>query len=159
MLKHQKGNCFDFSTLLCSMLIGAGYDAYCVNGYGSQDLCHMDLMRDVCPLTVKHKEVPGVRAALGIPQDALFLTRCASAPPGPSQPLPAHPGQPPRSSFQPRWVCPWHLEHTAPFSKPLSPLPLSKLTFSYCSARGQLCDCCRVSVLPQSPPGLPVTRD
>ncbi|EFB22235.1 hypothetical protein PANDA_000044, partial [Ailuropoda melanoleuca] len=57
VLKHQKGNCFDFSTLLCSMLIGAGYDAYCVNGYGSQDLCHMDLMRDVCPLTVKHKEV------------------------------------------------------------------------------------------------------
>uniref|UniRef100_A0A452V8J6 Dynein regulatory complex subunit 7 n=1 Tax=Ursus maritimus TaxID=29073 RepID=A0A452V8J6_URSMA len=57
VLKHQKGNCFDFSTLLCSMLIGAGYDAYCVNGYGSQDLCHMDLTRDVCPLTMKHKEV------------------------------------------------------------------------------------------------------
>ncbi|XP_045662820.1 dynein regulatory complex subunit 7 [Ursus americanus] len=57
VLKHQKGNCFDFSTLLCSMLIGAGYDAYCVNGYGSQDLCHMDLTRDVCPLTMKRKEV------------------------------------------------------------------------------------------------------
>ncbi|XP_031536503.2 dynein regulatory complex subunit 7 [Vicugna pacos] len=56
VLKHQKGNCFDFSTLLCSMLIGAGYDAYCVNGYGSQDLCHMDLTREVCPLTVKPKE-------------------------------------------------------------------------------------------------------
>ncbi|XP_044116344.1 dynein regulatory complex subunit 7 isoform X1 [Neovison vison] len=57
VLKHQKGNCFDFSTLLCSMLVGAGYDAYCVNGYGSQDLCQMDLTRDVCPLTMKHKEV------------------------------------------------------------------------------------------------------
>ncbi|XP_035137743.1 dynein regulatory complex subunit 7 isoform X1 [Callithrix jacchus] len=56
VLKYQKGNCFDFSTLLCSMLIGSGYDAYCVNGYGSQDLCHMDLTRDVCPLTVKPKE-------------------------------------------------------------------------------------------------------
>ncbi|XP_003792627.1 dynein regulatory complex subunit 7 isoform X1 [Otolemur garnettii] len=56
VLKYQKGNCFDFSTLLCSLLIGSGYDAYCVNGYGSQDLCHMDLTREVCPLTVKPKE-------------------------------------------------------------------------------------------------------
>ncbi|XP_068849314.1 dynein regulatory complex subunit 7 [Capricornis sumatraensis] len=56
VLKYQKGNCFDFSTLLCSMLIGAGYDAYCVNGYGSRDLCHMDLTREVCPLTMKPKE-------------------------------------------------------------------------------------------------------
>ncbi|XP_045298851.1 dynein regulatory complex subunit 7 isoform X1 [Leopardus geoffroyi] len=57
VLKYQEGNCFDFSTLLCSMLLGAGYDAYCVNGYGSQDMCQMDLTRDVCPLTVKHQEV------------------------------------------------------------------------------------------------------
>ncbi|XP_008833102.1 dynein regulatory complex subunit 7 isoform X1 [Nannospalax galili] len=57
VLKRQKGNCFDFSTLLCSMLIGSGYDAYCVNGYGSLDLCLMDLTREVCPLTVKAKEV------------------------------------------------------------------------------------------------------
>ncbi|XP_070254043.1 dynein regulatory complex subunit 7 isoform X1 [Myotis yumanensis] len=55
VLKYQRGNCFDFSTLLCSMLIGAGYDAYCVNGYGSQDLCFMDLTREVCPLTMKSK--------------------------------------------------------------------------------------------------------
>ncbi|KAM5207902.1 dynein regulatory complex subunit 7 isoform 2-T7 [Hipposideros larvatus] len=57
VIKYQKGNCFDFSTLLCSMLIGSGYDAYCVNGYGSQDLCHMDLTREVCPLTVKPKKI------------------------------------------------------------------------------------------------------
>ncbi|XP_050628848.1 dynein regulatory complex subunit 7 [Macaca thibetana thibetana] len=56
VLNYQKGNCFDFSTMLCSMLIGSGYDAYCVNGYGSLDLCHMDLTREVCPLTVKPKE-------------------------------------------------------------------------------------------------------
>ncbi|XP_066874616.1 dynein regulatory complex subunit 7 isoform X3 [Kogia breviceps] len=54
---YQEGNCFDFSTLLCSMLIGTGYDAYCVYGYGSRDLCHMDLTREVCPLTMKPKEV------------------------------------------------------------------------------------------------------
>ncbi|XP_055001900.1 dynein regulatory complex subunit 7 [Sorex araneus] len=57
VLKDQKGNCFDFSVLLCSLLIGAGYDAYCVNGYGSRNLCSMDLTREVCPLTVKPEEV------------------------------------------------------------------------------------------------------
>lgn len=57
VLKYQRGNCFDFSTLLCSMLIGAGYDAYCINGYGSQDLCLVDLTREVCPLTAKPKKV------------------------------------------------------------------------------------------------------
>ncbi|XP_007946245.1 dynein regulatory complex subunit 7 [Orycteropus afer afer] len=57
VLRYQKGNCFDFSTLLCSMLIGSGYDAYCVNGYASQDLCLMDLTREVCPLTMKAKKV------------------------------------------------------------------------------------------------------
>ncbi|XP_012599411.3 dynein regulatory complex subunit 7 [Microcebus murinus] len=57
VLRYQKGNCFDFSTLLCSLLIGSGYDAYCVNGYGSRDLCHMDLTREVCPLTVKPKQL------------------------------------------------------------------------------------------------------
>lgn len=63
MLKCQKGNCFDSSTLLCSMLIGSGYDAYCVNGYGSLDLCLMDLTREVCPLTVKPKEVCLIHAS------------------------------------------------------------------------------------------------
>ncbi|XP_058135927.1 dynein regulatory complex subunit 7 isoform X2 [Dasypus novemcinctus] len=73
---YQKGNCFDFSTLLCSMLIGAGYDAYCVSGYGSRDLCSMDLTREVCPLTVKPKEtveeeekVPPKKYAIKPPKD------------------------------------------------------------------------------------------
>ncbi|XP_004690301.1 PREDICTED: dynein regulatory complex subunit 7 [Condylura cristata] len=57
VLKYQKGNCFDFSTLLCSMLLGSGYDAYCVNGYGSKDLCHMDLTREVCPLITTQEEM------------------------------------------------------------------------------------------------------
>lgn len=77
MLKHQKGNCFDFSTLLCSMLVGAGYDAYCVNGYGSQDLCQMDLTRDVCPLTMKHKEVCLAPARRALPN---AVRPCVSQP-------------------------------------------------------------------------------
>ncbi|KAJ3595832.1 hypothetical protein NHX12_002246 [Muraenolepis orangiensis] len=33
VLERQRGTCFDSSTLLCSLLLGAGYDAYCVSGY------------------------------------------------------------------------------------------------------------------------------
>lgn len=78
MLKYQKGNCFDFSTLLCSMLIGSGYDAYCINGYGSKDLCLMDLTREVCPLTKKPREVG--RA----PDVAPLKQRVPAPPPAPA---------------------------------------------------------------------------
>ncbi|XP_068549760.1 dynein regulatory complex subunit 7 isoform X1 [Anas acuta] len=58
ILKYQRGNCFDFSVLLCSMLIGAGYDAYCVNGYATEDICSLDETLEVCPLLRKPQEVP-----------------------------------------------------------------------------------------------------
>ncbi|XP_047924904.2 dynein regulatory complex subunit 7 isoform X3 [Anser cygnoides] len=58
ILKYQRGNCFDFSVLLCSMLIGAGYDAYCVNGYATHDICSLDETLEVCPLLRKPQEVP-----------------------------------------------------------------------------------------------------
>ncbi|NWX91655.1 DRC7 protein, partial [Nothoprocta pentlandii] len=58
ILKYQRGNCFDFSVLLCSMLIGAGYDAYCVNGYATHNICTMDETLQVCPLLRKPPEVP-----------------------------------------------------------------------------------------------------
>ncbi|XP_069773299.1 dynein regulatory complex subunit 7 isoform X2 [Narcine bancroftii] len=50
VLKRQKGNCFDFSTLLCSLLIGVGYDAYCVSGYAVKEICLMDETKEICPL-------------------------------------------------------------------------------------------------------------
>ncbi|NXQ95038.1 DRC7 protein, partial [Sagittarius serpentarius] len=58
ILKYQKGNCFDFSVLLCSMLIGAGYDAYCVHGYATRDICTLDKTLELCPLLRKPQEVP-----------------------------------------------------------------------------------------------------
>ena len=33
VLKWHTGDCFDMATLLCSLLIGSGYDAYVVHGY------------------------------------------------------------------------------------------------------------------------------
>ncbi|NXE11065.1 DRC7 protein, partial [Lophotis ruficrista] len=58
ILKYQRGNCFDFSVLLCSMLIGAGYDAYCVHGYATREICTLDETLEVCPLLKKPQEVP-----------------------------------------------------------------------------------------------------
>ncbi|NWS67428.1 DRC7 protein, partial [Crotophaga sulcirostris] len=59
ILKYQRGNCFDFSVLLCSMLIGAGYDAYCVHGYATREMCSLDETLELCPLLRKPpQEVP-----------------------------------------------------------------------------------------------------
>uniref|UniRef100_UPI00398E8984 dynein regulatory complex subunit 7 isoform X2 n=1 Tax=Pristiophorus japonicus TaxID=55135 RepID=UPI00398E8984 len=67
ILKRQKGNCFDFSTLLCSLLIGTGYNAYCVSGYAVKEMCLVDETRDICPLlkgndkSKKEKVQPAVK--------------------------------------------------------------------------------------------------
>ncbi|NXL38037.1 DRC7 protein, partial [Glaucidium brasilianum] len=58
ILKYQRGNCFDFSVLLCSMLIGAGYDAYCVHGYATREMCTLDTTQELCPLLREPQEVP-----------------------------------------------------------------------------------------------------
>ncbi|XP_078419512.1 dynein regulatory complex subunit 7 [Cetorhinus maximus] len=67
VLKCQKGNCFDFSNLLCSLLIGTGYDAYCVSGYAIKEICLVDETREICPLVKesdqdkKEQEKPPVK--------------------------------------------------------------------------------------------------
>ena len=38
------------STLLVSLLLAAGYDAYVVSGYAGQTTCNADLSFDECPL-------------------------------------------------------------------------------------------------------------
>ncbi|NXS51480.1 DRC7 protein, partial [Brachypteracias leptosomus] len=55
-LRHQRGTCFDFSVLLCSLLLGAGYDAYCVHGYGTHQLCSLDQTLELCPLLRRPQE-------------------------------------------------------------------------------------------------------
>ncbi len=56
VLKEQRGNCFDFATLLTILLIGAGYDAYVVSGYATREACNMDQSRANCPLLRKSEE-------------------------------------------------------------------------------------------------------
>ena len=45
------------SIVLCSLLIGAGYDAYCVCGYATREITLMDQTRDICPLLKQEDKV------------------------------------------------------------------------------------------------------
>lgn len=59
VLRQQKGNSFDHSVLLCSLLLGVGYDAYCVCGYATREVCMMDQTRNICPLLEDKVKVYG----------------------------------------------------------------------------------------------------
>ncbi|KAG1938214.1 dynein regulatory complex subunit [Pimephales promelas] len=50
VLQTRRGTCFDFSSVLCSLLLGAGYNAYCVSGYATKEMCLLDQSREECPL-------------------------------------------------------------------------------------------------------------
>eukprot|EP00041_Stephanoeca_diplocostata_P038063 m.1474013 g.1474013 ORF g.1474013 m.1474013 type:complete len:974 (+) comp25152_c1_seq33:182-3103(+) len=56
-LWRKRGNCFDFAVLLCSLLEGAGYDAYCVHGYATREVCMMDRSRRVVDTGCQSPEV------------------------------------------------------------------------------------------------------
>jgi hypothetical protein len=47
------GDCVDFAILLCCLLRGCGYNAYCVAGYAPQYITTLDQTRTVCPLIAK----------------------------------------------------------------------------------------------------------
>ena len=64
ILKRQKGNCFEYSTLLCSLLIGAGYDAFVVSGYANRETCLMDETRETCPLLKKKEEASNLMCSM-----------------------------------------------------------------------------------------------
>ena len=53
VLNDYTGDCFDLSNLLCSYLLGSGYDAYIVNGYTSQQVALKDQSSNVCPIALK----------------------------------------------------------------------------------------------------------
>ena len=38
------------SGLLCSLLVGVGYDAYCVSGYAMREVTEVDQGGKTCPL-------------------------------------------------------------------------------------------------------------
>ncbi|CAF0982733.1 unnamed protein product [Adineta steineri] len=56
VLYDHRGNCFDYANLLCSFLIGAGYDAFVVSGYATREVCFMDTTRLPNPYIKKREE-------------------------------------------------------------------------------------------------------
>ncbi|XP_042348033.1 dynein regulatory complex subunit 7 isoform X2 [Plectropomus leopardus] len=50
VLQSQRATCFESATLLCSLLLGANYDAYCVSGYAVKEMCLLDRSLQECPL-------------------------------------------------------------------------------------------------------------
>eukprot|EP00657_Telonema_sp_P-1_P012739 TRINITY_DN949_c0_g1_i2.p1 TRINITY_DN949_c0_g1~~TRINITY_DN949_c0_g1_i2.p1 ORF type:complete len:274 (+),score=117.95 TRINITY_DN949_c0_g1_i2:93-914(+) len=55
VLQWRKGDCFDMAITLCSILLGGGYDAYCVSGYAPKRVCLADETRYQCPLAQERK--------------------------------------------------------------------------------------------------------
>ncbi|VDM31067.1 unnamed protein product [Hydatigera taeniaeformis] len=55
-LSLQLGTCFDYTTLLCSLLTGVGYNAFVVSGYATRECCYKDESRKQCPLLVQPKK-------------------------------------------------------------------------------------------------------
>ena len=97
VLKRQTGNCFDYSILLCSLLIGVGYDAYCMCGYATQDVALLNQIRKTCPELEEKEEVR---------EDS------SPTPPTPPLPLPPHTCTPTHTSL-----------HTHPSPSPLTHAP------------------------------------
>ncbi|KAA0193233.1 Coiled-coil domain-containing protein lobo [Fasciolopsis buskii] len=57
VISIQKGTCFDYATLLCSLLLGVGYDVYVVSGYATRECCYMDETRLLSPYRIKQEEI------------------------------------------------------------------------------------------------------
>jgi hypothetical protein len=53
VLQWQAGDAFDFSIVLCSLLIGCGYDAYCVYGAAPKQITTKDEALMDCPFPIE----------------------------------------------------------------------------------------------------------
>ena len=61
VLADQRGHSFEYAHLLCSLLIGAGYDSYVVSGYATREICYMDTTRLANPYCRTTPEVRDLR--------------------------------------------------------------------------------------------------
>jgi hypothetical protein len=56
-MERQMGNIFEYSTVLCSFLIGSGYDAYVASGYATREFCVFNQTGVACPYLTDYAEV------------------------------------------------------------------------------------------------------
>lgn len=59
VLNSYTGDCFDMATVLCSFLIGSGYDAYVVSGHAPKFITLRDQSLTQCPLLASMTENSG----------------------------------------------------------------------------------------------------
>lgn len=52
VIKWQAGDCFDFAIVLCSLLLGTGYDAYVVYGTAPKNITTKDESLMECPFSL-----------------------------------------------------------------------------------------------------------
>lgn len=64
VLKWRAGDCFDFATVLTSILCGSGYDAYCVAGYAPMDVTSANQSIKPAPDHVLDTTLPPISNAL-----------------------------------------------------------------------------------------------
>ncbi|KAK0082261.1 hypothetical protein PV325_010761 [Microctonus aethiopoides] len=57
ILNNQRGNCFEFSTLLLSLLRGQNYNAFIVSGYASREQTLYDTSKVDCPYFTKSETI------------------------------------------------------------------------------------------------------
>merc|ERR1719165_1602 len=58
VLKWQAGDCFDLSIAVCSLLLGVGYDAYCVSGFAPRFITTRNETRSMAPHLERESESP-----------------------------------------------------------------------------------------------------
>lgn len=57
VIKSQAGDCFDFAIVLCSLLLGTGYDAYVVYGTAPKCIATKDESLMDCPFDLNLDDV------------------------------------------------------------------------------------------------------
>jgi len=67
----QAGDCFDVAQLLCSLLIGVGYDAYVVSGYAPKATTLVDQTADI----MADLQPPPPKPAAGAPAPKKYAVR------------------------------------------------------------------------------------
>jgi hypothetical protein len=70
VLEQNTGDSFDLSNLLCSFLLGAGYDAYIVHGYAPKFITLKDQSMTKCPMITDATENAKVKQAESIQEAA-----------------------------------------------------------------------------------------
>jgi hypothetical protein len=85
-LDRHVGDSFDMAVILCSLLIGNGYDAYVVNGYAPKYIALHDQTRTQCPLISKLAENS--------------VNQVVESDEGPEQPSPDNPYIPPNNEVR-----------------------------------------------------------